>query len=522
MRKHFAPLFILLIIFTSCNDQKVAENASPNDLPRSTPEAEGISSLAISTLIDSMNLSNLGFHSIMIIRHGQVVAEGWWNPYREELKHSLYSLSKSFTSTAIGFAVQEGLLTVNDPVISFFPNDLPAEVSDRLASMTINNLLTMNTGHSEGTLNTMRNDSTGNWPKAFLAQPLTHEPGTHFFYNTGATYMLSNIIQQKTGLTVQAYLTPRLFEPLGITGMDWELDPKGVNVGGYGLRVKTEDIAKLGLLYLNKGEWKGEQLLSADWVEEATSKQVTSQEGDNDWSQGYGYQFWRCKPAGLYRGDGAFGQYCIVMPEQDAVVAITSETFDMQACMTLIWKYLLPEMKPDELDEDPEAWNALQSKMKALSLPVPAYATSSPMTSLLQGKVIALEPNEFDIESLAFTFGVNDVSMDIYRPYGQSTMILGVNEWRSSALDRYNLFERPDQQPIRSVTAGTLGWKDSKTMVINVRYLEMANGDEITLSFDEGGKVTLSFLGSVAAGRQDSSENRTPITGVIQQQQETL
>jgi len=521
MRKHFAPLFILLIIFTSCNDQKVAENASPNDLPRSTPEAEGISSLAISTLIDSMNQSNLGFHSIMVIRHGQVVAEGWWNPYREELKHSLYSLSKSFTSTAIGFAVQEGLLTVNDPVISFFPNDLPAEVSDRLASMTIKNLLTMNTGHSEGTLNTMRNDSTGNWPRAFLAQPLTHEPGTHFFYNTGATYMLSNIIQQKTGLTVQAYLTPRLFEPLGITGMDWEVDPKGVNVGGYGLRVKTEDIAKLGLLYLNKGEWKGEQLLSADWVEEATSKQVTSQEGDNDWSQGYGYQFWQCKPAGLYRGDGAFGQYCIVMPEQDAVVSITSETFDMQACMTLIWKYLLPEMKPDELDEDPEGWNALQSKMKALSLPVPTYGTSSPMTSLLQGKLIALEPNEFDIESLAFTFGVNEVSMDIYRPYGQSTMILGVNEWQSSALDRYNLFERPDQQPIRSVTAGTLGWKDDKTMVINVRYLEMANGDEITLSFDEDGKVTLSFLGSVAAGRQDSSENRTPITGVIQQQ-ETL
>ncbi len=200
--------------------------------------------------------------------------------------------------------------------ISFFPNDLPAEVSDRLASMTIKNLLTMNTGHSEGTLNTMRNDSTGNWPKAFLAQPLTHEPGTHFFYNTGATYMLSNIIQQKTGLTVQAYLTPRLFEPLGITGMDWEVDPKGVNVGGYGLRVKTEDIAKLGLLYLNKGGWKGEQLLRrgrSGW-KKPTSKQVTSQEGDNDWSQGYGYQFWRCKPAGLYRGDGAFGHYCVVMP----------------------------------------------------------------------------------------------------------------------------------------------------------------------------------------------------------------
>ncbi|MEQ8583285.1 MAG: serine hydrolase [Marinoscillum sp.] len=521
MRKHFAPLFILLTFLISCNNQEASDKESSGDLPRSTPEAQGISSVAIAALIDSMAQSGLGFHSVMIIRHGQVVAEGWWNPYQKELKHSLHSLSKSFTSTAIGFAVQEGLLTVNDPVVSFFPNDLPAEVSDRLASMTIKNLLTMNTGHAEGTLNAMRNDSTGNWARAFLAQPLTHEPGTHFFYNTGATYMLSNILQQKTGMTVQDYLTPRLFEPLGISGMDWEVDPKGVNVGGYGLRVKTEDIAKLGLLYLNKGEWKGEQLLSADWVEEATSKQVTSQEGDNDWSQGYGYQFWRCKPAGLYRGDGAFGQYCIVMPEQDAVVAITSETFDMQACMTLIWKYLLPEMKPDELDENEQAFQALQTKMKTLTLPVPTYRASSPMTSLLQEKVIALEPNEFDIEALAFSFGTGEVSMEIYRPYGQSSMILGVNEWRSGDLDRYNLFERPAQQPIRSLTAGTAGWKDDKTMVINVRYLEMTHGDQITLTFDEKGKVTLSFLGSVAAGRQDGSENRAPITGVIQQK-ETL
>ncbi|MBW7461807.1 serine hydrolase, partial [Paenibacillus sepulcri] len=152
-----------------------------------------------------------------------------------------------------------------------------------------------------------------------LAAPVEHEPGTHFVYNSGATYMLSAILQKVTGQTLLEYLQPRLIEPLGIKGAAWDVCPRGINVGGWGLNVTTEDIARFGQLYLQKGMWNGQRLLTEEWIAEATSSQISNGDGGvNDWAQGYGYQFWRCRH-GVYRGDGAFGQFCIVMPEQDAV-----------------------------------------------------------------------------------------------------------------------------------------------------------------------------------------------------------
>ena len=184
--------------------------------------------------------------------------------------------------------------------------------------------------------------------KKFLSIPIINEPGSKFLYNSLATYMLSAIVQKVTGEKVVDYLTPRLFEPLGIQGMDWEVDPMGINTGGWGLRVKTEDLAKFGQLYLQKGMWNGKQIIPADWIEEATTAKIMqdpdapqSRKDSSDWLQGYCYQFWRCRN-NAYRGDGAYGQFIIVMPEKDAVVAITAETSDMQDEINLVWKFLLP------------------------------------------------------------------------------------------------------------------------------------------------------------------------------------
>ena len=152
----------------------------------------------------------------MLLRHGHVVAEGWWSPYSPERPHMLFSLSKSFTSTAVGFAVTEGKLSVEDSVISFFTEDLPEEISENLKSMKIKYLLSMSTGHAQDTTGRLHEDKSNNWAKAFLAAPVDHIPGTHFVYNSGATYMLSAIIQKVTGQTLLEYLSPRLFEPLGI------------------------------------------------------------------------------------------------------------------------------------------------------------------------------------------------------------------------------------------------------------------------------------------------------------------
>src|SRR5207237_1000798 len=194
-----------------------------------------------------------------------------------------------------------------------------------LKAMRIRDLLRMNTGHQ-----TEPPRKPGEpWTRTFLSQPVPFKPGTHFLYNTSATYMLSAAVQKATGQTVLDYLKPRLFDPLGIEDPAWETSPQGISTGGFGLSVRTEDIANFGQLYLRKGKWHGKQLVPEAWVDAATAPQTSN--GSNpksDWDQGYGYQFWRCRH-GAYRGDGAFGQFCIVLPEQDAVLAITSGLRDM-------------------------------------------------------------------------------------------------------------------------------------------------------------------------------------------------
>lgn len=370
----------------------VASVSRAADLPRSTPEKQGISSTAISNFItEADKLDSL--HSFMLVRHGHVVAEGWWGPYNKDSRHMLFSLSKSFTSTAVGLAIAEGKLSLDDEVFKAFPDDAPAEPSGNLKSMRLSDLLRMNTGHQTEPPRTANEP----WTKTFLAHPVPFKPGTHFQYNTSATYMQSAMVQKATGQTVLDYLRPRLFEPLDIKDPTWELSPQGVSTGGYGLSIRTEDIAKFGQLYLQNGKWAGKQLVPADWVAAATARQTSN--GSNpksDWDQGYGYQFWRCRH-GAYRGDGAFGQYCIVLPEQDAVIAITSGLRDMQSVLNLIWDKLLPEFKSAALKNDEGAATNLQKTLQGLTLRLPIGSASA---SSAVGKKFVFPSNSQKIESL--------------------------------------------------------------------------------------------------------------------------
>jgi len=322
-----------------------------NPLPRSTPEAQGISSQAIRDYVEAADKVNTQ-HSFMIVRHGHVIAEGWWKPEAADKPHILNSLSKSFNSTAVGMAIEEGKLSLDDHVLKFFPADAPAEPSENLKALTVRDLLTMSGGHDT------EPKSVGGGPsvKTFLAHPFVHKPGTHFQYNSMGSYTLSSIITKVTGKTSLEYLKPKLFEPLGIENPTWAVSPEGNSLGGGGLKVCTEDIAKLGQLYLQKGKWNGKQLISEKWVEMATSKQVDNDKESHskigiDWTQGYGFQFWRCTHSS-FRGDGAGGQLMVVIPEKDTVVAITADTGNFQGEMNAIWDKLYPAFKSEALPED--------------------------------------------------------------------------------------------------------------------------------------------------------------------------
>lgn len=421
--------------------------ASASKLLRSTPEAEGISSAAVLHFVRSLEQHTHPLDAVqgfMLLRHGKVAAEGWWTPYGPERPHTMFSLSKSFTSTGIGLAVAEGLLTVDDPVLKFFPSDAPADPSENLQAMRVRHLLAMNTGHHEDTTPQVFRGADDNWPRAFLSLPVEHAPGSWFVYNTAATYMLSAILTRLTGQTLLDYLRPRLFDPLGIENPTWDADPQGISLGGTGLHIKTEDIARFGQLYLQSGAWEGKQIVPAAWVAEATHPHSdnSNTQSNPDWSVGYGYQFWRCRH-GAYRGDGAFGQYCVVMPQQEAVLAIVSGLRDMQAVLDKVWAHLLPAMSPQALPPDPQAHGALCEKLASLALPVAAGQPSSPRAQEWAGKTYVLERNDLGLQRVAVEPGGEGITLIVGDERGEHRVAVGYAAWRQGRSDLRGVGDEP-------------------------------------------------------------------------------
>ncbi len=482
-----------------------------NGFTRMSPESQGISSAAIRQFISAAQTSGLQWHSFMLLRHSNVVAEGWWKPFDANYKHTLYSLSKSFTSTAIGLLVKDGKVNVNDSVISFFPDELPSEISDNLKEMKVKNLLTMNTGHAEDTTPKMR-EATATWTKTFLSLPVEHKPGSHFLYNTGATYMLGAIVKKVTGQDLETFLTPRLFVPLEINDHDWEKSPQGLNVAGWGLRVKTEDIAKLGQLYLQKGKWNGKEILAEEWVNDASSYQTSSNTGDSDWSQGYGYQFWRCKP-GFFRGDGAFGQYCVVMPQHDAVLIVTSESWDMQKQMTIMWENLLPSMQSSPLPENAEELRKLKTDIAGLILPVVKGSVSSSLSKKYNMAKWKFDTNEYNITGIQFQFSEKGCVLQLDSTNGKQTIQSGWESWATNKESLAYPFVPKVKLPPSKI-ASTATWTNDNILQLNMKTVEAIHGDKVTCVFD-GNKISLSFLNSIAENSKDKLDDRPKLEGML-------
>ena len=488
-----APLVLAAVLFCiGCSEPSLID---PNSLPRSTPEAQGISSAGILDFlneIDRLNEREPGntdqvapeFHSLMILRNGHVVAEGWWEPYSADRKHALFSLSKSFTSTAAGFAIEEGYFSLDDPVVSFFPDKLPETVSPNLSAMTVRHLLTMSTGQP------IDDRTTDDWVHTFLNLPVEHEPGSTFRYSTSATFMVSAIIQETTGLTVMEYLQPRFFEPLGIVNIESLNSPMGYNTGGYGKSATTEDIARLGQFYLQQGMWNGKQLLPASWIELATSKQIENasdpsnpNNNTNDWAQGYGFQFWQTTH-NAYRGDGAYGQFSLVIPELDLVVAITGGSPDMQGMLNVLWDKLYPSIMEAPLEEDEEAYTTLQQKLATLSL-TPAVNLSEDRPDF--NEAFDLSENEALAERALYSMNEGSLSFSLEDSKGTHTVTCGFQDWvmnyATSPLLPDNILSRalPDTIEVVSICQ----WVDDNTLDMTWRLINMPRSLSIISHFEE-------------------------------------
>lgn len=484
-------LACLSIVFTSCT-QKQETRRYLDDFPRSTPELQGVISDGILNFIEDAQRKGMELNGFMFLRHGKVIAEGWWHPYRPTYNHIYHSLSKTFTSTAIGFAVQEGLLTVDDKVVSFFPDDLPENVSPYLSQLTVKHLLNMSAGHDEAPVFTI-NDP--NWVRSFLATPIDHEPGTKFVYSSYATYMLSAIIHKLSGENVFDYLTPRLFDPLGITDIQWETDTRGISTGGWGMRAKTSDIARLGQFYLQKGKWNDQQLLSEAWINEATTAHIyqkpenTDEENaKDDWAQGYGYQIWVCTND-AYRGDGANGQLMVVLPDQDAVIAVNARLDDMQAELNLIWEHLLPAMKEGVLVSDEVTNDLLTSKLASLAIPDPFRTLDDLVIPKNETRQYQITDNKLMFSDVSFQFEANgDCLLSLTKDGVSHSFTFGYDTWRYGETDKTGpYYASPRRNPeglAPFAIAGYGGWTKADELKLRLLYLTESRHEDYIFSFD--------------------------------------
>ncbi len=463
-------------------------------LPRATPESQGVDPVALRRLVERLD-GICDVHSVMVLRHGNVVAEGWWHPFEPDEPHAMFSVSKTFTATAVGIAVAEGLLGVEDRVVDLLPDDAPAEPGENLAAMRVRHLLTMTSGHGTDTMNfTLRNLGRpgARWARDILAAPVTYEPGTRFVYNSGATYLLSAILHRLTGERLLDYLTPRLLAPLGIRGATWEQDPQGVDVGGYGLAITTEDLAAFGQLLLQRGEWEGRRLVPAEWVDQLSAAQVDNGPHDwLDWRRGYGYQVWRCRGR-AYRADGAFGQFAVVWPEHDAVVVLTSGTAETNVELEAVFDHLA-----DAFGEVPDGGTAAGGEPavpEGLAVHVPDGAPSAPVEPLVAGVSFVLEGDDdgsggrpfpmhsFVVERRAGGGAGGADALDLVwtgEPGGQERSVrCGVGHWVRGTADL-------DGETV--TVAGAAAWTDDSTLSLRLLRLGTPFALEVALRFDVDG-----------------------------------
>lgn len=471
------------------------------EFPRTTPEAVGIPSASIEWLLDRLEEGWTEPHGLMIMRHGKVCAEGWWAPYATGIRHGLQSHTKTYAATAVGIAYTEGLLKLTDRIVDIFPDEIPENPSENLKKLTVRDVLCMGCG-----MDTMPRPSK-DWIREFLATPVNHVPGTTFMYNSTGSTFLGAIVRKLTGLGLHDYLKPRLFDKIGIDAenLRWITMPDGMEVGGGGLFATTEDNLRLMKLYADGGVWEGERILAEDYVKLATSKQndsateraVNPPAEDN--FVGYGFQIWMCRPKGVYRADGAMGQFTIVFPERDMLLAITENASGStggampQKALDTIWKWMdaLPGPETEILPEDPEASAHLARRMQMLALPAPRRSPESPLQEKINGSTYAVTDGYFALadagmvrfmsgedrpggaKALSLTFAENACTL--------TCLVDGKPQSLTAATDGTRLRNELPGMPSIALCSGC--WEAEHVFRITLRMVETCNETSVTFTF---------------------------------------
>ena len=438
---------------------------------KATPESQGVSSAVIEGVIEEFGKLDF-MKGLIILRHGKMICDCFWSPFEKEVPQALWSLSKSFTSCAVGLAQQEGLLTIDTPLVDFFPEYRSCVADEKMFKVTLRDLLTMRSGHKQCAFAFARADSAGDWVRGFLSSPLEYEPGTRFVYNSLATYMLSAVIRRQSGLNVREYLMPRLFEPLSITPGPWDSCPAGTNYGGFGLHLTTMDIAKFAQLILQKGKWQGVRLLPEDYLEEAVKPHADNSMNEHpDWKCGYGFQFWRSRHG--FRGDGACGQYALMLPEADMAIAINSSMSDMGRILDILWEKLLPVVKSVPLEENDSAQARLEKVCRNLRI----FPAENSLQVRKNDCSFVFHPNAAGIEKGSLVFDGKMCTLTLKTPHGDEKIHAGFGHFQKSTIQIQDFRPHP--------VGACARWKDENTLEISVMHLDGTFRDTWEILFKE-------------------------------------
>ncbi|MDR1939480.1 MAG: beta-lactamase family protein [Clostridiales bacterium] len=470
------------------------------------PEDVGVSSKALVELVDDYEKSGMEMHSFLVMRHGKVAFEYYRAPYNAETPHSVNSFSKSVASTAVGFAIDEGLFGLDSKLYELFPEYKITKKSALKYSgeLTVRHVLTMTTGK---TINVAKDKSRFDWVEDFLNSPSTYKPGTHFHYTNENAYMLSALIQKLTGQNLVDYLMPRLFEPLGIDRPVWETDQNGVAAGGFGLYLKTRDGAKIMQCYLDGGKYQGKQVIPEFWAREATTRQTSNDKNCKpDSKVGYGYQFWMCTVPNTFAGRGMFGQQGVVMRDQDACFFYTGSDADEQKPMTILFRHF-PEGFKDGIAFDEAAYAELRAKTDKLDYGVIPAAKRSPLEDTLKASRLKFRkqlflnamgmPTSFlpltitnvsiakhgTIDNVKFEFKENELILKWYEKDVYNEIPLGLD-----GNYRYGKINLP---PFEFTSVGYAYWERPDKLTVHFRPLEAIASRTFSFEFKKDGRVKI-------------------------------
>jgi CubicO group peptidase (beta-lactamase class C family) len=466
----------------------VASAAAGDGLRRRAPNEVGVDAGAVLDFLADVEAAKIDIHSFMLWRRGAVVVEGWWAPYRPELPHMTHSLTKSFTAAAVGMALAEGRFRLQDKVVSFFPDELPPAVSPWLAAMTVENLLAMKTGHAMAVSGSVWRPIRTSWVAEFFKIPIVNAPGTTFLYTSAATYMLSAIISKTTGQNTYAYLRPRLFEPLGITGDTWDAGPNNITPGANGLSLPTVGMLKLAILHQQDGMWNGRRVLPAGWAAQVQAPHTPGE---------YGWQWW-LSPEG-YSARGLFGQVAMVAPGRQAVAAWTSADMDSRSISRIFERHAPAIFAPRGEAGAERVEAALGYKTAHLNALPPLSKTTSPRAAVISGKRFVAAPNDDGVTDVRFDFAPDRCRFRLTDARGEHMIDAGLAEWVESqtSMTGARLHHEYQLDAMRVVAGGS--WSDPDVFEMTWQFNESAFRDRLVCRFTDD-TVTISRSVNVNSG----------------------